>query len=492
MLSMKTFTSAVLLITTPSLLVYPQNSLPTALRIEKVSPEVSDQSQQSETLLTYDGIMHLLDELESGELEKRCSDEDLDRINQFLALLAKEGVLPGDFSNELALEADIHELLEVEDDLYEYAFSIGRDDEYIIVPAIFNDHGDVILCKSWAKKQWKKTKKFVHKHKKEIIIGAIVVVAAVVVVGVVVAASAGAAAAAASGSNKDEESKPVPKEETPLSPSIPIDVTPALTAPNNAPLLKEALDEHIFSFKEFLAEDRFAQESGCSQDWDDRSFGEKARELGGFFAHQAFDGISDLAGAIPQLCEEIKDLGSRILPEGLVPSNKSDFMRDPNDNYENLLARGHKTIDMVFSVDQADLYTSEAKANDLMKDFALGIIPLPGMISSNGSINSKGFSDLGKAIDKADFTKAGRGLMKHGYRQASVFPKPIGNPAYINEHGQKILEKILNHPEKKIVQYTHKRYGPVIEIEAPKLGGARFTGDGKEMIGFLEPYWFLE
>ena len=69
----------------------------------------------------------------------------------------------------------------------------------------------------------------------------------------------------------------------------------------------------------------------------------------------------------------------------------------------------------------------------------------------------------------------------------TVFEKPIGNPAQINEHGQEVLDIILNHPEKKVVQYTNKIYGPVIEIEAPEIGGGRFTGDGKEMMGCLKP-----
>ena len=31
-----------------------------------------------------------------------------------------------------------------------------------------------------------------------------------------------------------------------------------------------------------------------------------------------------------------------------------------------------------------------------------------------------------RVLDRAGFTKAGRGLMKHGYREGSVFPKPVG------------------------------------------------------------------
>ena len=80
--------------------------------------------------------------------------------------------------------------------------------------------------------------------------------------------------------------------------------------------------------------------------------------------------------------------------------------------------------------------------------------------------------------------------MKHGYREGrTIFEKPVGNPPQINDHGQKVLDNILNHPDRLVMQYTNRRYGPVIEIKAPDLGGVRFTGDGKEMIGFIEPYW---
>ena len=81
--------------------------------------------------------------------------------------------------------------------------------------------------------------------------------------------------------------------------------------------------------------------------------------------------------------------------------------------------------------------------------------------------------------------------MKHGYREGSIFPKPVGTPLEVNQHGQKVLESILNHPEKKVIQYKHKLHGPVIEIEAPQLGGIRFNGDGTEMIGFLEPRSYI-
>ncbi len=83
--------------------------------------------------------------------------------------------------------------------------------------------------------------------------------------------------------------------------------------------------------------------------------------------------------------------------------------------------------------------------------------------------------EAGGSLDRGGFTKAGRSLMKHGYRKGSVFPKPIGNQKQINEHGKKILGEILSHPEKKIIPGEFSRYGKVVDIYAPDLGGVRYS-----------------
>lgn len=102
-------------------------------------------------------------------------------------------------------------------------------------------------------------------------------------------------------------------------------------------------------------------------------------------------------------------------------------------------------------------------------------------------INPDEFSKLGCMLDRAELTRAGRSLMKHGYRPRSAFPKPVGTPEQINELGQKVLESILHHPDKIIYKRPHPSFGKVIDIMVPGKGGARFTADGKEMVGFLEP-----
>ncbi|NGX37095.1 MAG: hypothetical protein K1000chlam2_00245, partial [Chlamydiae bacterium] len=277
------------------------------------------------------------------------------------------------------LENDIAALLHQNDSYFEFAFTSGNED-YIVIT---DDYGEVILCKSWIKKNWEKTKKFAKKHKKEILIGAAVVVAtAVIVVAVVATCSAGAAAAAAGAAGAAASSgsgnKPVPKE-----PSSPHEII------NEAPTLKAAIDEHVASFKEFAAEDVIIQSTDVYRD---PTFGEKARNLGSILAHETLDGISEVASAIPQLGEELKSLGSRFLPENMLPSTENPFMRSPTVNHDNLDAKGHQLIDQVFSTDQAEQYTADAKAHNPMNDFTIGLLPPPGKFSKG--LNTSKFREI--------------------------------------------------------------------------------------------------
>ena len=134
-------------------------------------------------------------------------------------------------------------------------------------------------------------------------------------------------------------------------------------------------------------------------------------------------------------------------------------------------------------------------AANLTKQGAKETVRVAEQLASKAAVKSslkissiKKLLDAGKIADRAGYTKAGRSLMKHGYRKGSVFPKPTGNPTRINAQGQKMLESILKHPDRIVKQSTNSKYGPVIEIEASKLGRVRFTGDSKEKIGFLEPH----
>lgn len=57
----------------------------------------------------------------------------------------------------------------------------------------------------------------------------------------------------------------------------------------------------------------------------------------------------------------------------------------------------------------------------------------------------------------------------------------------MNTCGQKVLDEILNHPDKVIIRGYKPRFGDVLDIMVPDGRGVRFTKDGKEMICFLEP-----
>ena len=122
----------------------------------------------------YDDILTFLNDLESGELEKRCTDQDLEQINHFIADLAREGVIPNCGNDPHELEYDIEELLGISDP-YSFRYAPAERSSYELTPALYYGHHETLTC-GWFKKAWKKTKKFCKKHKKAIIIGAAVAV----------------------------------------------------------------------------------------------------------------------------------------------------------------------------------------------------------------------------------------------------------------------------------------------------------------------------
>lgn len=122
---------------------------------------------------------------------------------------------------------------------------------------------------------------------------------------------------------------------------------------------------------------------------------------------------------------------------------------------------------------------------------------LGAIFSSGGNTGSplegKSLSDLADAArvpdlsDKSgELSAAGRALQKHGGRADSAFPPAKGNPAAVNEQGQKIVEEILNDPGKTVTQRITGRFGSVVDITASDGRGIRYTADGK-FVTFLEP-----
>jgi len=143
--------------------------------------------------------MAMLENLESGELERRYSPIQLERINDYIATLAKEGILPDEPKEVYELEEDTYDLIYGEDSVFQLTRYLENSYEYMIIPAVLNGYSgyDIVQCGKISN-AWKKTKKFCKRHKKAIIIGAVVIVAVTVAaVAVKAASSAGIASAAA-------------------------------------------------------------------------------------------------------------------------------------------------------------------------------------------------------------------------------------------------------------------------------------------------------
>src|SRR3990172_5154985 len=349
-----------LILMLPSFILYPQAHIPAVA----VPAQENIEKQPGE--MRFDDIINLINAIEDGALEQNCSPDELERINCFLAALAEE------------------------DRPYEYI--LDHESGYNIISAAFlknspslrfgRNSGEVVLRKSWASKRWKHTRHFVQKHKKAILIGAAIVVAATVVVCAVAAVSAAsAAAAAASQKNEKSGSGSNAEEQAPLAD----DAAPSLDTANEAPIVKEVIDEKVSSFKEHVADDVVLESLAYSKD---PAFGDKTREIGSLLAHETLDGIAEMAAVVPGLFEEIKEFGGKILPE--ISGEQNPLLQgSPKENYDRLVSDWHQKIDQAFATDQAALYSPEAKATS---DLTLGILPPPGSIFKG--INAGRFQEI--------------------------------------------------------------------------------------------------
>ena len=266
----RVFIHSILLCTMPFLAAYSITEIP-AETVQAYQDSLESPSACT-PLSSYNNTLQLLDALESGELEKMYSDEVLDKLNPFLALLATEGALPEENNEGDSLEDDIQELL--------------YGDSYSLSTTPLSGQGEFLHCRSWTKKQWDQTKKFVRKHKKEIIIGAVVVVVvATVVCAVVIAGSAAGATAAASGAagamggcSSDDE-----KDDAETAHYIPTLSKPSPTLSTEESIVKEVIQEQIVSFKEAILKNEL-----LAAHFEEDPSGDGARKVASFLAHETF------------------------------------------------------------------------------------------------------------------------------------------------------------------------------------------------------------
>ncbi len=272
MFTYRIFSYLLLLLLLPSLLIHPLGNLNVPI------PESGQKKEYPS--LTYDNVLQLLEEIESGSLERKCSPKQLSKINQFIALLAYEGMTLREASSVVALHEDVAHLL-YDEELFCYASPSDKNTSFHFAQALSHD----ILCEkiqkcSWVSKKLQSTKKFVKKHRTAIIVGAVVVVAATVVIVAVSASSAAAATAAGVGVAVDTKPKaaPILQEKEDLR-----------------SLAQESVQEHLVqkviqakssSIKEIVYED-------VASNQDPLSLKEKGRELGAHLAHETLASVAE-------------------------------------------------------------------------------------------------------------------------------------------------------------------------------------------------------
>lgn len=437
MKKLKTITHLGILISTPSLFAYPENHMPHVVpqKVNWLGDWWWGTQEQVEWVrpTTYDEIVQMLDDLESGELERRYPPEQLERVNEYLATLAREGILPNEFDEEADLEEDSYDLLYGEDSGFQLARYLESSSDYMIIPAVLNGYSryNIVQCGKISK-AWKKTKKFCKKHKKEIIIGAVVVVAvAAVTVAVVVASSAaapaaasaaaaGAAGAASSGSGSGSSGSSR-SESSGSSSSAPSGSQPQTSA-NDIPIFKSAMDEQISSFKENLAHENFFQTNTAGQGL---SLEETGRAIGPLFAHDSFNQFNNHLSKSPQFSQEVQSIASQY-----------NFSMPPGAS-ENPLGFGHTEIDNRFASNSGPMFSDPAKE----VNFNALSYQVRGERAMDFGYYNQALSDLGKSIDMNPMNSA-------PYLDRSEANFRLGNYEKCVEDFHVYTEKIAQEPKK--------------------------------------------
>ncbi len=270
-----TFVHSILLATEPALIAYPLSETP-SIREIVIIPDLRS--------LSYDEAIKFLSLIESDSFEERCSEEQLDQINEFVAFLAMGG---SSDAEQLELLQDTASLFDAGG--YQYTYTLGD--------------GEVITCKSWTKKHWDRTRSFVKKHKKAIIVGAIVVVAVAVVVVAAVAISSSAAGAVAAGGAASVGA-----------------LDSGAGGDSSSTSFTSSLQEEISSFKETVAPEQLA----AILESNDISIEENGRIIGSVFAHKALDNVASQAARDPHFAQELQNLSSYYTPTSWT-SNSADY-----------------------------------------------------------------------------------------------------------------------------------------------------------------------
>ncbi|MEM8628891.1 MAG: hypothetical protein AAGF04_02300 [Chlamydiota bacterium] len=137
---------------------------------------------------TYDGVLQMVHNLDSGEFMEERSLEEAGQALRYLALLAREGALPNQPARNVEMEEKIQGILCDHEILFAFSESHALYDKASLSQYL-EESCNIVPCGGLSS-FWKNVKNFVKEHKKEIIIGTILVVAAVTVTAGVLAVHA--------------------------------------------------------------------------------------------------------------------------------------------------------------------------------------------------------------------------------------------------------------------------------------------------------------
>lgn len=349
--------------------------------------------------VSYDDILELIDEIETGTLSD-CNDEEIENVNYLLTILAKQGILP----HQEMEDAPIRLARDIETLGNDHFYFFDDDNDFFYRDCLYNPWNpyqdlEPLLCKSFAKKSWDKTRRFIKKHKKEILIGAAIVVAVAATVTVIVmtcgTASAGAALAAETIAGLSQIETDQEEKRASFEPSLP---PPEQAIPSETAILTElffledVIHDEILSVKETISENIICEET-TFQPVESSEFVLQARAIGAHIAHETLDFVGEVFLDLPRSFEGIESLANKSFPSivnklSFSSPNQVDslFPRKTVEDWQEDISRGHEWIDEVFKTNLSKHYTPEWKELEqaLKPSIQYAILPPPGALSKGG------------------------------------------------------------------------------------------------------------
>jgi len=162
---LKLFARCTILVTTSTLLVYPQQHLP-HVTFATMHDGYQHETEKWARPNTYDEVLQLFEDLESGKLEKTYSTIQLQQLIEYLAILAREGVLPNQPEEAQAIAEDVYELMYGEDGVCRLTYNLQSSHGSMMVPAVlYGQSGYRYVQCGWVSGAWRKAKQFVKQLK---------------------------------------------------------------------------------------------------------------------------------------------------------------------------------------------------------------------------------------------------------------------------------------------------------------------------------------